>query len=116
MASPRVASGRDAQLRGRVGVGVVEDGERVVGPSGEREALTYLAVLDDDAEAVAVGAPEERDGDPVALAVVKLLHRLGGGELGHPCLLLCLPWAGLHGTTLRPCGRGSRRRRPQALP
>src|SRR5205823_8073538 len=85
-----VASGREQRLRVREGV--AEDVAGVVGAGGEREALAQLVVSDDDAEPVACAVPEQRDGDPVVLAVVELLHRLGRGELGHRCLLLCFRW------------------------
>src|SRR5436190_1641689 len=97
--SCRCASGRE---RLRVGVGVLEDVVGVIGPGGEREALAELAVLDDDCEPVAVPLPEERDGDPVALAVVELLQVPGRGELGHRCLLLLLRSAGLHALDSAP--------------
>src|SRR5205085_2295977 len=109
------SSRREQLLRVRVGVG--EDVVGVVGAGGEREALAQLAVLDDDAEPVALAVPEERDGDPVVLAEVELFQGLAEGERGHGCLLFQFGSARLrHGPTVRPAGPGSHWRRPQTRP
>src|SRR5581483_6555863 len=63
-----------ARLRRPVRVRVVEDVEGVVGRRLDLEAVVGAPVVDDDLQGAVVLRPEQRDLEPVAAAVVELLH------------------------------------------